>query len=159
MTAAAEREPRVGRRLREMVRAGLVGAGSVVGVLALGGSAWGTVPGALLGLLVVFTGEWALKHRAEHKRLKEVELTMQQEIARRELAEQQAQASARGMAVAYAWTEVFGGALSEAVSTGRVLPLEAIRARADVTMKARGLDSPPADPAQWPANPRFSGRS
>jgi len=144
--------------VREIARVGLAGAGSVVGALLLG-SVWGTVPGALFGLLAAFLGEWALEHRTEFKRLQEVEATVQQEIARRELAERQAEISARGMAVAEAWSEVFGGAVSEAISTGRVLPVEAIVARADMTMKARGLAAPPSAPTDWPANPPFPSGS
>lgn len=145
-------------RTREIARVGLAGAGSVVGALLLD-SAWGTVPGALFGLLASFVVELTIEHRAEFKRLQDVEKTVQQQIARRGLAERQAEMSARRMAVAEAWTEVFGGALSEAVGTGRVLPLEAILARADMTMKARGLDAPPPSPAKWPGNPPFSVRA
>jgi len=145
-------------RVREIARVGLAGVGSVIGALLLG-SVWGTVPGALFGLLAAFLGEWVLEHHAELKRLQKVEKTVQQEITRRELAERQAKVSARGMAVAEAWTEVFGGAVSEAIRAGRVLPVDAILARAEMTMKARGLATPPSEPDEWPGNPPFSSGS
>jgi hypothetical protein len=144
-------------RIREIARVGLAGAGSVAGVLLID-SAWGTVPGALFGLLVSFAAEWALQHRAEFRRLREVERELHRQVQMRELAEEQARLSARRMAVAEAWTEVFGGVTSEALRTGRVLPMEALLARAEVTMKARGLDAPPPDPSEWPGNPPFARR-
>jgi hypothetical protein len=140
--------------LREISRVALAGVGSVLGAVLLG-SAWGTVPGALFGLLVAFGGQWALARCAEFWRLQEVERDLGRQVQLRELAEEQARLAARRMAVAEAWTQVFGGVVSEAVTTGRVLPLEAILARAEVTMQGRGLDPVPTDPSEWPGSPRF----
>lgn len=82
---------------------------------------------------------------------------LEQEIGihreREQFLKEQARLARRAQAASDAWTEVFGGVVSEAMATGRVVPLEALIARAEVTLKARGLDVPVAPPKTNPPLP------
>lgn len=117
-----------------------------------GGAGW-AIAGALAGLVVAFGVEWGVVVRSRLQRLAELE--REAEVMRRtqELLRQQAEAAQREAAVSAAWTEVFGGVVSEAITTGRVLPMEALLARAEVTLKARGLNVPVKPPTSNPPLP------
>ncbi len=128
------------------------GVGSVVAVAIAGGAAW-AILGALVGLLLAFGVEWGVSVRAKLQRLAELEREAESLRQAQELFRQQAEAARREAAVSAAWTEVFGGVVSEAISTGRVLPLQALMARAEVTLKARGLDVPLYPPTTNPPLP------
>jgi hypothetical protein len=137
------------RRVLEVL---LTAVGSVVAVAVAGGAAW-AVPGALIGLLCAFGAEWGASIRARLRRLTQAERELHRLRERERLLQEQAQLAERRAAVSEAWTEAFGGAQSETIRTGRIVPLPAILARAEVTLKSRGLDVPVAAPKTNPPLP------
>ena len=137
------------RRVLEVL---VTGAGSVVAVAIGGGAAW-AIPGALAGLLAVFGIEGGVSIQAKLRRLGELEREVASMRQAQELYEHQTELARREAAVSAAWTEVFGGVVSEAISTGRVVPLDALMARAEVTLNARGLDVPLKPPRTNPPLP------
>ena len=131
----------------------LTGLGSAVALaLADGGAGW-AIPGAAAGLLCAFAVEGGISVRVKLQQLAELRQQIEIQRQRDELLEEQTQLAQRAQAVSEAWTEVFGGVVSEAITTGRVVPLEALMARADVTLKARGLDVPVSPPRTNPPLP------
>jgi hypothetical protein len=137
------------RRVLEVLATGV---GSVVAVALAGGVAWAIV-GALAGLLLVFGVEWGVSVRAKLQRLAELEREAESLRQTQELLRQRTEAAQREAAVSGAWTEVSGGVVSEAMTTGHVVPLAALMARADMTLKARGLDAPVKPPTTNPPLP------
>lgn len=139
-------KPQLARRALEV---GFTGIGSFVGAAVGGGAAW-AIPGALVGLLCAVGIEWGIGIRAKLKRLAELEREISSLRQQQELFRHQKELAERESAVSAAWTEVFGGVVSEAIGTGQVVPFPAILARAEMTLKSRGLDVPVTPP---PTNP------
>ena len=139
-----------------MLEVALTGTGSALALALLHGGGW-AIPGAALGLFCAFAIEWGLGVGERLRRLDATEAELarqrQQTAAIEAHANRKIELAQRETAVCEAWMEVFGGALSEAMKTGRVLPLDAIMARAEVTMKARGLDAPIGPPRTNPPLP------
>jgi hypothetical protein len=131
---------------REVVRVGLSGVGSVAAVV-ISGDAWAAVPGALAGLLAAFAVEWIASLRAELDRLRELERTVEDERRQRayelDLLRQRTEAAERNFVVSETWMKVWGDAYTEAAKSGRILPVEVLMARADVTLKAKGIHPAP----------------
>ena len=131
----------------------LTGVGSAVAlVLGEGGAGW-AIPGAAAGLACAFAVEGAFAIRERLRRLDELEAELASRRERERLLEEQTRLAQKAQAVSEAWTEVFGGVVSEAITTGQVVPLSALMARAEVTLKARGLDVPAVPPRTNPPLP------
>jgi hypothetical protein len=131
----------------------LTGLGSAIALALAGGGAGWAIPGAAAGLLCAFAIEGGLNVRAKLRRLAELEQQIETQRQREQLLEQQTRLAQRAQAVSEAWTEVFGGVVSEAITTGRVVPMEALMARAEMTLKSRGLDVPVTPPKTNPPLP------
>src|SRR3954454_1195996 len=140
-------------RQRRMLEVILTGIGSAIAVPLAGRGALWAIPGAITGLLLAFAIEAALGVRAKLRRLAEFEHEIEMHRAHGKLIEERTEMALRGQAVSEAWTEVFGGVVSEAMTTGRVVPFEALLARAEITLKARGLDAPVSPPRTNPPLP------
>lgn len=136
----------------------LTGLGSATALALTGGGAGWAIPGAAAGLLSAFAVEGALGVRVRLRRLEELEQQLEIQRKRVELLEEQTRLARRAQACQgrEAWTEVFGGAASEAIAAGHGVPVEALMARAEVTLKARGLDVSAAPPKTNPPLPPSS---
>jgi hypothetical protein len=130
----------------------LTGLGSAIAVVLGGGGAGWAIPGAAAGLLCAFAVEGGLNVRAKLRRLAELEQQVELQHQREQLLDEQTRLAQRAQAVSEAWTEVFGGVVSEAITTGRVIPVDALMARAEMTLKSWGLDVPVTRPQ---TNPRL----
>jgi len=144
-------------RARRMLEVLLTGLGSAIALALAGGGAGWAIPGAAAGLLCAFAVEGGLNVRLKLRWLTELEQEIEIHREREHLLEEQVRLARQAQAVSEAWTEVFGGVVSEAMTTGRVVPLEALMARAEMTLKARGLDVPVAPPTN-PHSHRAEGR-
>ena len=140
-------------RARRMLEVLLTGLGSAIALALAGGGAGWAIPGAAVGLVCAFAVEGGFNVRVKLRRLAELERQIEIHREREQLLEKQAGLARGAQAVSDAWTEVFGGVVSEAITTGRVVPVEALMARAEVTLKARGLDVPVAPPKTNPPLP------
>jgi hypothetical protein len=140
-------------RASRMLEVLLTGLGSAIALALAGGGVGWAIPGAAAGLLCAFAIEGGLNVRAKLRRLAELEQQIEVQRQRVQLLEQQTRLAQRAQAVSEAWTEVFGGVVSEAIATGRVLPMEALMARAEMTLKSRGLDVPVTPPKTNPPLP------
>ncbi len=83
--------------------------------------------------------------RAELLRLREPERTVEDERRQRayelDLLRQRTEAAERNAVVSETWTKVWGDAYNEAARTGHILPVSALLARAEVSLKAKGIES------------------
>jgi hypothetical protein len=140
-------------RARRMLEVLLTGLGSAIALALAGRGAGWAIPGAAAGLVCAFAVEGGLNVRIKLRRLTELERQMEIHREREQLLEEQVRLARRAQAVSEAWTEVFGGVVSEAMTTGRAVPLEALMARAEVTLKVRGLDLPVGPPTTNPPLP------
>ena len=138
------------RRMLEVLFTGLGSAAALA--LGDGGAGW-AIPGAAAGLLCAFAVEGGLGVRVKLQQLAELQQQVDLQRQREELLEEQTRLAQRAQAVSEAWTGVFGGVVSEAITTGRVVPMDALMARAEVTLKARGLDVPVSPPRTNPPLP------
>lgn len=137
---------------RDLTRAAASGLGTVVALWAASWpgdaaeAAWIALGGALVGLALCLAAEYIVGLRREVRRLQGVERQLdaerEQMAEERKLRERQVQVTQREAAVSAVWTEVWGSAFNEALSTGTALPLEAILARADIMLQAKNLDKP-----------------
>jgi hypothetical protein len=134
------------------VRAAGSGLGGIVALWATGwpghpaDAGWVGLGGAIVGLILCLGTEYVLNLNNEVKRLhsleRELEAERSQMSMERTLRDHQVVLAQREATVSSVWTEIWGGAFNEAVSTGHILPLSAILARAEVTLQAKNLDKP-----------------
>jgi hypothetical protein len=128
------------------------GLGSVVALEAAGWpsngaeAAWVGLGGLIVGLVLVFGVEYLLRLRAAvgdlHRLTGELESERQLRGEERELQDRMLLEERYKVAIAEVDIQVWGDAFNEAAKTGRILPLAAIMARREVTLKARNLDKP-----------------
>lgn len=128
---------------------GALGGGSVLAAAGwpedLAGAAL-TLIGLSAGVLVAFVAEALLDREGEvaalRERVRELEEAAEQYAEERKLWEYQLALAQREAAVNGNSIEVWGGAYSEAMRTGHLLPVAALMARLEMTSKAKGLDEP-----------------
>lgn len=109
-------------RARRMLEVLLTGLGSAIALALAGSGAGWAIPGAAAGLVCAFAIEGGLNVRVKLRRLAELEQQIEIHREREQLLEEQARLARRAQAVSEGWTEVFGGVVSEAMTTGRVVP-------------------------------------
>jgi len=136
----------------DLGRAALGGIGSVAALSVAqwpsnaAEAAWAGVAGLILGLVVAFGVEYLVRLRIAVRHLGTLEQQLAAEmdarVEERKLHERLLLIERRRVAVAEVDIEIWGGAYNETAKTGHVLPLSAIMARREVTLKARNLDLP-----------------
>jgi hypothetical protein len=105
-------------------------------------AAWVALAVALTAFLLVLAAEFAWNLALAPGRI-----ARERHEQERALLEHQLAVARRTIAVPEVDISIWSGAFNEAAK-GQVLPLEAILARRDVTLKARGLDQPLPDPTK-----------
>ncbi len=128
------------------------GVGSILALAATGWpsnaaeAAWVGLAGLIIGLMLALGIEYLLRLRAAvgdlHTLARELESERELRGEERKLYDRQLLEERYRVAIAEVDIQVWGDAFNEAARTGRVLPLAAIMARREVTMKARNLDKP-----------------
>lgn len=113
-------------------------------------TAWLGLAGLIAGLAIVLSVEYVLHLRAEVQRLQGIEAQAAaenaQRVEERKLWEYQIPVARRESAINGVGLKVFGGAFTEALQTGRFLPLSAIMARQEMEMTAANLHIPLTPP-------------
>jgi hypothetical protein len=119
---------------------------STAGVVAIG------VAGAVAGVLLAFGFEHLFDWRADVKallaRITELEGRLESAQQLNRLLEHKVRITKAEADINAIHVKVWGGAFTEAQTTGHFLPLSAILARIEVEQRAAGLDKPipPLDP-------------